>query len=53
MRAAEWSHKTAVEDQQNVPAVQIRKPDGFAAVISQLKIRGGGMDGDFRHIFPA
>ena len=53
MRTAEWSHEAAIEDQQDIPAAQIREPDGFSTVISQLKIWGGGIDGHFGHGFPA
>jgi hypothetical protein len=53
MRAAERSHKAAIENQQNIPAAQIRETEGFSSEISQLKIWGGGIYGDVGHGFPA
>ena len=50
MRAAEWSHKATVEDQQNIPATQARKANGFATNIGQLKIGSKRIDQDFGHI---
>ena len=53
MRAAERSHKAAIENQQNIPAAQIRETDDFSSEISQLKIWSGGIYGDVGHGFPA
>jgi hypothetical protein len=45
MRAAERSDKTAVENQQDEPATEVRKVDGFPADICQFKIGRGAVDG--------
>jgi hypothetical protein len=51
MRAAKRSHKAAIEDQQDIPAAQIREPNDFAADIGQFKIGSRGINGDLGHIF--
>jgi len=51
VRAAKWSGKAAIEDQQNSPAAQSGEPNGFAVEIGQLKIGSRGIESDFGHIF--
>jgi hypothetical protein len=46
VRAAERSHKTAIENQQDIPAVQIRELDGVPRDICQFEIGSGTVDGN-------
>ena len=49
VRAAEWSHKPAVENEQNIPAKKLRKSDWLAMVVGQFEIWCRSIQGNLRH----
>lgn len=49
MRTAERSHEASIENEQDVPAIEIRKADRFTGVIDQSKIRRICFNGYFWH----
>jgi len=50
MLPAEWSNKTAVENQQDILfSPEIGEPDGLSLEILQAEVRGGRVQGHFWH----
>jgi len=50
MRAAEWSQKSAVENQQDVSAMEIRKTDWLIVEVGQFEIGCGCIKSNFEHL---